>query len=133
MFDAVLRVALAFGMLIDGGVALLALFAQPLIGPLLDVPVKDPAATTILGGELLVVACLYAFVLRNPVRWQPLLWLCALDQTLGVLLPAIEIARGNAPATFKTLGPMPFQAILAALYIAGALRRAKRRTSRYTR
>jgi hypothetical protein len=88
--------------------------------PLLDLPVKDPALTTILGGELLVVAAVYAIVLRDPVRWRPLLWLCALDQFLGVLLPALEIAHGHAPATIKTLAPMPFQLALVAIYIAGA-------------
>jgi hypothetical protein len=39
-----------------------------------------------------------------------------------VLLPALEIARGHAPATIKTLAPMPFQLALAAIYIVGAAR-----------
>jgi hypothetical protein len=120
MFARVLRLALLCGFAIDAGVGLLALVAQPLMQPLLDLPVKDPALTTILGGELLVVAAVYAIVLRDPVRWRPLLWLCALDQFLGVLLPALEIARGHAPATIKTLAPMPFQLALVAIYIAGA-------------
>lgn len=115
-----LRIALAIGFGIDALVGLLCVFAQPLLEPLLDIPVKDPAVTTIAGGELLVAAGIYAFVFRNPQRWRPLLWLCALDQTLGVLLPAIEIARGHAPATVKTLGPMPLQLLLAAVYVAGA-------------
>jgi hypothetical protein len=127
MFARVLRVALLCGFAIDAGVGLLALFAQPLMQPLLDLPLKDPALTTILGGELLVVAGVYAIVLRDPVRWRSLLWLCALDQFLGVLLPALEIVRGHAPATMKTLGPMPFQLALVALFITGAVRGAPRR------
>jgi hypothetical protein len=116
----VLRIALAIGFCIDALVGLLCVFAQPLLEPLLDIPVKDPAVTTIAGGELLVAAGIYAFVFRNPERWRPLLWLCALDQTLGVLLPAIEIAHGHAPATAKTLGPMPLQLLLVAAYVVGA-------------
>lgn len=117
-----LRIALSAGFCIDFGVGLLALVAQPLLGPLLDIPVKDPAVTSIAGGELLVAAGIYAFVIADPRRWRPLLWLCALDQTLGVLLPALEIARGHAPATFKTLGPMPFQVALVAIYLVAARR-----------
>jgi hypothetical protein len=105
---------------------------------LLDVPVKDPALTTIFGGALLVLSCIYALVLRDTERWRPLLWLCALDQTLGVLLPALEIARGDVPATVKTIGPMPLQAVLVIIYIAGAVAGALREHSsrmprRYTR
>ena len=115
-----LRIALIAGFCIDFFVGLLCVFAQPLLQPLLDIPVKDPAVTTIAGGELLVAAGIYAFVIADPRRWRPLLWLCALDQLLGVVLPAIEIARGHAPATLKTLGPMPFQAILIIAYVLGA-------------
>jgi hypothetical protein len=118
----VLRIALAIGFCIDFFVGLLCVFAQPLLQPLLDIPVRDPAVTTIAGGELIVAAGIYAFVFSDPRRWRPLLWLCALDQTLGVLLPALEIARGHAPATLKTLGPMPLQAILVAVYAASARR-----------
>jgi hypothetical protein len=116
----VLRIALAIGFCIDFFVGLLCVVAQPLLQPLLDIPVRDPAVTTIAGGELLVAAGIYAFVLRDPRRWQPLLWLCALDQTFGVVLPALEIAHGHAPATLKTLGPMPLQLLLVAVYVAGA-------------
>lgn len=115
-----LRIALAIGFCIDAFVGSLCVLAQPLLGPLLDIPVKDPAVTTIAGGELLVAAGIYAFVLRDPRRWRPLLWLCALDQGFGVLLPAIEILHGHAPATWKTLGPMPLQLVLIAVYVAGA-------------
>ncbi len=123
MFDRILRIALACGLAIDAFVGLLALFAQPLIEPILDIPVKDPALTTIYGGALLVIVGIYALALRDPVRWRPLLWLCALDQFLGVLLPALEIARGHAPATAKTLGPIPFQLALVAMYLTGAARK----------
>ncbi|MGP6158539.1 MAG: hypothetical protein ACLPYS_13725 [Vulcanimicrobiaceae bacterium] len=134
MFSIALRVALIIGFLIDAGIGLLALFAQPLIAPLLDVPVKDPALTTVFGGTLLVLSCLYMLVLRDGDRWRPLLWLCALDQTFGVLLPAVEIARGNVLATVKTVGPMPFQVVLVVIYVVGALReRNSRIPKRYTR
>ncbi|BDE06073.1 hypothetical protein WPS_13490 [Vulcanimicrobium alpinum] len=122
MFAVALRVALVAGIIIDGAVGLLCIFAQPLIAPLLGVPVKDPAVTAFLGGELIVAACIYALILRDTPRWQPLLWLCALDQTLGVAIPAVQIALGNAPASLQTIAPMPFQAILVALYVAGARR-----------
>ncbi len=134
MFSIALRVALIIGFLIDAGIGLLSLFAQPLIAPLLDVPVKDPALTTVFGGTLLVLSCLYMLVLRDGDRWRPLLWLCALDQTFGVLLPAVEIARGNVLATVKTVGPMPFQVVLVVIYVVGALReRNSRIPKRYTR
>ncbi len=121
-FTPAVRVALAIGVCIDGFVGLLCLFGQPLIEPLLGLAVRDPAMTTIAGGELIVAACVYALAFSDPARWRPLLWICALDQTLGIVLPALEIARGNAPATFKTLGPMPFQAILVILYVVSAAR-----------
>ena len=120
MFASALRIALVIGFCIDAGVGLLCLFAQPLLQPLLDIPVKDPAVTTIAGGELIVASAIYALVLRDAKRWQALLWLCALDQVFGVVLPALEIARGHAPATFKTLAPMPLQLVLIAFYIVGA-------------
>lgn len=126
MFALVLRIAVAIGFCIDFLVGLLCVVAQPLLQPLLDIPVKDPAVTTIAGGELIVASLIYALVLRDGKRWQPLLWLCVLDQFFGVLLPAIEIARGHAPATFKTLGPMPLQAILIVIYIVGARKTATR-------
>jgi hypothetical protein len=71
LFALALRIALIFGFCIDAGVGLLCLVAQPLLQPLLDLPVKDPAVTTIAGGELVVAAGIYAFVLRDPRRWQP--------------------------------------------------------------
>ena len=119
---ALLRVALAAGFAIDAGVGLLSLFAQPLIQPLFDIPVRDPSITVLYGGELLIVAVLYVMVFRQPDRWRPLLWLCAADQILGVVLPAIEIARGHVPGTFKTIAPMPFQLLLVIIYLIGARR-----------
>jgi hypothetical protein len=121
---AVLRIALVIGFCIDFFVGLLCVTAQPLLQPLLDIPVKDPAVTTIAGGELIVASVIYALVFRDVQRWRPLLWLCALDQIFGVLLPAIEIARGHAPATVKTLGPMPLQTLLVIVYIIGARKRS---------
>ncbi len=128
-FGLAVRVALAAGFCIDAFVGLLCLFAQPLLEPWLGLAVKDPAITTIAGGELIVAAGVYALAFRDPVRWRPLLWLCALDQTLGIVLPALEIARGNAPATLQTLGPMPFQAVLVALYLAYAARPGRKRSA----
>jgi hypothetical protein len=115
-----LRITLAIGFCIDFFVGLLALFGQPLIQPLLDMPVRDPAMTAILGGELIVASGIYVLAFRDPRRWRPLLWLCALDQTLGVLIPAVTMVYGLAPATFKTIAPMPFQLALVAFYIYGA-------------
>jgi hypothetical protein len=128
-FTLAVRVALALGFCIDAFVGLLCLFAQPLIEPLLGLAVRDPAMTTIAGGELIVAACVYALAFRDPLRWRPLLWICALDQTLGIVLPALEIARGNAPASFKTFGPMPFQAVLVALCVAYAARPGRKRSA----
>jgi hypothetical protein len=124
----VLRIALALGFCIDFFVGLLCIVAQPLLQPLLDIPVKDPAVTTIAGGELIVASVIYALLLRDMTRWKPLLWLVALDQFFGVILPAIEIARGHAPATFKTLAPMLPQLVLIAIYI-GAARASKPRNA----
>jgi len=127
--ERAVRVALVVGIVIDGFAGLLSLIAQPLLPVLLDVPVKDPAAVTLLGGELLVAAVIYTFPLRDPARFRPLLWLCALDQTLGVTLPGFEILHGHIPATVKTLGPMPFQLMLVALYVAGAVRPGAKRSA----
>jgi hypothetical protein len=121
-----LRIALGVGFLIDACVGLVSLFAQPLLPTLFDIPVKDAATATILGGELLVAAAVYAFPLRDAVRFRPLLWVCALDQLFGVALPLDEIVRGALPATMKTVGPMPLQLLLVAVYVAGAIRPVKR-------
>jgi hypothetical protein len=120
VWERVLRIAIAVGLLVDATVAILALFFQPLLGPLLDVPTKDPALTTIAGGEYVVVASIYAVLLRDLKRYRVLLWLIALDQAFAAILPAYEIARGHVVATWKTIGPIPFNAALAAIYVVGA-------------
>jgi hypothetical protein len=121
MRERLLLIALAIGALVDGGVAVFALFFQPLLGPLFDVPAKDAAMTTLLGGEFLVVALVYLLLLRDLERYRPLLWLVALDQVLAIALPAQEIARGNMLGTWKTIGPFPLNALLAATFVWGAL------------
>ncbi len=120
MPDRLLRIAVGVGALVDATVAILALFFQPLLGPLLDVPTKDPALTTIAGGEYVVVTLIYVALLRDLERYRALLWLVALDQALAAVLPASEIARGHVVATWKTIGPIPFNAALAAIYAIGA-------------
>jgi hypothetical protein len=115
----VLKIALAIGVAIDFGTALLCFFGQSLFQALLDVPLRDPAIATIAGGEYFVLAFVYLLALRDPVRFRPLLWLCALDQTFAIVLPLATIALGQVPATWKTLGPMPFQAILVVIYLIG--------------
>jgi hypothetical protein len=123
-----IRVAAAIGLCIDVGVAIVALFFQSLLGPLFDLPLKDPALTTIAGGEYVVVALVYVLVIREPQRYRALLWLCALDQAFAALLPGLEIARGNVIASPKTLGPIPVSAALALVYAWLAARARARRT-----
>lgn len=89
-------------------------------------PVKDPALTTIAGGEYLVVTLVYASLLYDLRRYRMLLWIVALDQALAAALPLIEILRGNVVATWKTLGPIPFDALLALVYALRAPRRIGR-------
>ncbi|GAC1566912.1 MAG: hypothetical protein NVS2B3_02240 [Vulcanimicrobiaceae bacterium] len=101
-------------------VAILALFFQSLLGPLFNIPTKDPALTTIAGGEYVVVTLVYGLLLRDLERYSGLLWLVALDQLFAGLLPALEIARGHVVATWKTLGPIPFNLVLAAVYAIAA-------------
>jgi hypothetical protein len=114
------RVVLAIGFAVDASVAVLALFAQGLLEPLLDIPVRDAALTSIVGGEFAVVACVYAVAFRDPRRWSVLLWICALDQLAAVVLPALAIAHGQIPATIKTVGPIPLQALMALVLALGA-------------
>jgi hypothetical protein len=123
------RIALVFGFITDAGVGVLCVVAQPLLAPLLGVPVHDPAITAFLGGELIVASVVYALVFRDLARWGALLWLCALDQTLGVVIPAVQIALGHVPATLQTIGPMPLQLVLVALYVIGGRRFATAATS----
>ncbi len=126
----VLRIALAIGILVDGGVGILCLFFQPLVGPLVGVPLHDPPIARFLGGELIVVACLYAILARDPLRYPQLLWLCALDQTFAALLPMIELSSGSIPASWQTIGPIPFSLLLASIYGYGARRYGSARPTR---
>jgi hypothetical protein len=119
MMRTALRVALAIGAVIDFGVALLCFFGQSLFQAMLDVPLHDPAIALIAGGEYLVVTFVYVLALRDPVRFRPLLWLCALDQAIGIALPLVTMALGQVPATWKTIGPMPFQTLLVVIYLLG--------------
>jgi hypothetical protein len=124
------RVIVALGFCIDAGVARLARVCQALLGPLFDLPLKDPALTTIAGGEYVVVALVYVLVFRDPHRYRTLLWLCTLDQLLAAVLPALEIARGNVVATYKTVGPIPLSVVLACAYAWCAIRFARLQADR---
>ena len=123
---AILRVALAIGFLIDAVIGMLAVFAPQLMQPLFDVPIHDALTAQIAGGEFVVVAFVYALAFRDPVRFRALLWLCALDQLFAVVLPALAVARGQLPGSWKIIAPIPFQAALALLFIANALRPPRR-------
>jgi hypothetical protein len=116
----VLRVALVLGAVIDATVAVLALFFQPLLGPLLDVPTRDPAMTTIAGGEYVVITLVYIVLLRDTRRYRVLLWLVMLDQAFAAFIPAYAISRGQVVATWKTIGPIPISLALAAIYFVAA-------------
>jgi hypothetical protein len=122
--DRFLLVCLAIGALIDGPVALLSLFAPALLTPLFDIPVTDPTAILIGGGEFAVVTLVYVCLLADLRRFRPLLWLVALDQAFAVVLPAIALARGVLPHTWKTVGPLPVSAALCIAFVWGATRRA---------
>jgi hypothetical protein len=128
-FALTLRVALAIGFCIDAYVALLALFAPQLIPPLLDIPVHDPTLVQVAGGEYVVAALVYALTFSDPVRFRALLWLCALDQAFAVVLPALAVAHGALPNSWKIVAPIPFQALLALLFVAGAVRPATKRSA----
>ena len=125
-FTIILRIGLAIGGAIDLYVGALSLFAPQLIPPLLDIPMKDPTIAQIAGGEFVVMAGVYALAFRDPVRFRPLIWLCALDQAFAVLLPSIAVGRGLLPATWKIVAPALFQSLLAELFILyGALYAAR--------
>ena len=117
-----LRVALAIGFAVDFFVAILSLFFQSALGPLLDLPIKDPAVTTFAGGEILIVSLLSLALIRAPYRYRALLWLVVLDQLFALVLPAYEIARGNMAATWKTVGPMPGNVLLGGVYLYALVR-----------
>ena len=123
-FTLALRAGLAIGFAIDLYVGVIALFAPQLIAPLMDIPVHDPAFAQLAGGEFVVAALVYAVVFRDPRHFRILLWLCALDQLFAVVMPANAIAHGAIPSTWKTVAPIPFQALLAVLFAFGATRGA---------
>lgn len=120
-----LRAAIALGAIVDAGVAILALFFQSLLGPLFDIPTKDPALTTIAGGEYVVVTLVYVLLLRDLERYRALLWLIALDQLFAGLIPALEISRGHVVATWKTIGPIPLNLLLSAIYAVAIATKAR--------
>jgi hypothetical protein len=122
VFTVVLRAGLAIGFAIDLYVGVLALFAPQLITPLLDIPLHDPAIVRIAGGEYVVAALIYALAFRDPQRFRMLLWLCALDQLFAVVMPALAVAHGEIPNTWKIVAPIPFQALLAILFAVCAAR-----------
>jgi hypothetical protein len=128
-FTVAVCIALALGGAIDAYVGLLSLFAPQLLQPLLDIPVKDPTAVQFAGGEFVVAALVYAFALRDPVRLRPLLWVCALDQLFAVVLPALAVAHGVVPGTWKIVAPIPFQALLGVLFVAYAARPGRKRSA----
>jgi hypothetical protein len=123
------RVALVIGLLIDGYVGVLSLFAPQLITPLLDIPLHDPTIAQLAGGEFIVAALVYALALRDPDRYRALLWLCAADQLFAVVLPGLAVLHGAIPATWKILAPIPFQALLCALFVIYAARPGRNRSA----
>jgi hypothetical protein len=122
-FTLAVKIGLAIGFVIDVYVGLLGLFAPQLMLPLLDVPVGDPMVAHFAGGEFIVVAIVYALAFRDPVRLRLLLWVCCADQLFGVIVPAYAVTSGAWAATFKTVAPIPLQALLATLFAGYALRR----------
>ncbi|HYZ15524.1 MAG TPA: hypothetical protein VE591_03940 [Candidatus Acidoferrum sp.] len=129
MLRTALRIALAIGLCIDLYVGALALFAPQLIEPLLDIPVRDPSLASIAGGEFVVVALVYAFALRDPLRSRALLTICAVDQFFAVVLPALAVMHGAIPASPKVIAPIPFQALLCAFFAVGASRAGSKRSA----
>jgi len=120
------KIALAIGFAIDVSVGLLGLFAPQLMLPLLDVPVGDPMLAHAAGGEFVVAALVYALAFSDLRRFRVLLWICTADQLFGVIVPAYAVTSGAWPATFKTVAPIPFQALLALLFAAYAVRAPQR-------
>jgi hypothetical protein len=121
-----LRLIVACGFFLDAGVGLIALVLPQQLEPWLDIPYRDnPALATFGGGEFIVVAAVYVLLFLEPRRRAFLFWILALDQTFATILPALEIARGHIPASIKTIGPIPFVAALAIVYVWAALRFSK--------
>lgn len=129
VFALVVRIALAIGFLIDVYVGLLALFAPQLMTPLLDIPVRDALTAHFAGAELVVAGLIYAVAFRDPVRFRPLLWVCALDQAFAVVLPWLAIAHGEVPGTWKVVAPIPLQAVMAVVFAVYAARPGRNRSA----
>jgi hypothetical protein len=129
VFTVVVRIGLAIGGAIDAYVGVLALFAPQLMQPLLDIPIKDATVAQFAGGELVVAALVYAVAFRDPVRFRALFWVCAVDQVFAVVLPALALAHGALPATLKIVAPIPFQALLAVLFVVYAARPGRNRSA----
>jgi hypothetical protein len=128
-FTLVVRVGLAIGFGIDAFVGVISVFAPQLLQPLLDVPVRDFTTAQFAGGEFIVAALVYAVAFGDPRRFHVLLWLCALDQLFAVVLPALAIAHGAVPGTWKIVAPIPFQALLAVLFAVYAARPGRNRSA----
>ena len=129
VFTIVVRVGLAIGFCIDAFVGAISTLAPQLLQPLLDVPVTDLTTAQIGGGEFVVAALVYALAFRDPQRFRVLLWVCALDQLFAVVLPALAVAHGAIPGTWKILAPIPFQALLAVLFAVYAARPERNRSA----
>lgn len=123
------RIGLGIGLCIDLYVGALSLFAPQLITPLLDIPLHDPTLARIAGGEYVVAALVYALALRDPRGARALLWLCALDQLFAVVMPALAVAHGELPSSWKIVAPIPFQALLALLFAGYAARPGRNRSA----
>ena len=119
-WNRVVTIALVIGLAIDAWVGILAIFFQPLLGPILDVPSHDPAIATIAGTETLVVAGVYVLALRDWRRYPAIAWICCADQLFAAVVPAVEIVRGQFAATPKTLGPIPMSLALAVIFALAA-------------
>lgn len=128
-FTTVVRVVLAIGFLIDLYVGLLALFAPQLMTPLLDIPMRDPLLAQFAGAEYVVVALVYAVAFRDPQRFRALLWLCALDQAIAVVMPSLAVAHGAVPASWKIVAPIPVQALFAIVLAVYAARPGRNRSA----
>ncbi len=128
-FTIVVRAGLAIGFCIDAFVGAISVLAPQLLQPLLDVPVTDLTTAQIAGGEFVVAALVYALAFRDPRRFRVLLWLCALDQLFAVVLPALAVAHGAIPGTWKIVAPIPFQALLAVLFAVYAARPGRNRSA----
>jgi hypothetical protein len=120
MMATILRPALVLGAAIDAFVGIVTMFFPAATAPLFDIPDHDPTIAFLGGGELIVATFLYLAILRNVTRFRPLLWIVALDQLFAALLPAVEILRGQLPATIKIVGPMPLSLALAVIYAVAA-------------